>query len=170
MPAIRPGFVVEVPITSFGLGRSNTGAKRLAYTTSPLYDGSYSSDATVRSTFVTPRELVGTRLNDGGYAFGLVERYYKDTPDLATVVIGGGGRPGSPFAPNLGVPGEANGHNPAAIPASGVEVTQQERSASPGAFIGNGLVSPNTTVGAIVDSTQRGLGIGSGNSFRVRIT
>lgn len=170
MPAIRPGYVVEIPATSFALGRNDTGAKKLAYTTSPLYDGSYSTDAAVRRAFLAPRELLSNQLNDGGYAFGLVDRYYQSTPDLATVEIGGGGKPGSPYAPNLGVPGEANGHNPAAIPATGVELTQAERSRSPGAFIGNGLVSPNSTVASVVDPTQRALGIGSGNSFRIRIT
>jgi len=170
MPSFRPGFVVEIPATSFDLGRNDTGAKKLAYTTSPLYDGSYSSDAAVKRAFFSPREMIGTQLNDGGYAFGLVERFYGNTPDLATVVIGGGGKPGSPYAPNLGVPGDGNGHNPAAIPDSGVELTQAERSRSAGAFIGNGLVSPNSTVHSIVDPTQRALGIGSGNSFRVRIT
>ena len=170
MPSIRPGLVVEIPATSFALGRNDTGAKRLAYTTSPLYDGSYSSDAIVRSKFLAPPELTGTELNDGGYAFGLVERFYGQAPDLATVEVGGGGKPGSPYAPNLGVPGEGNGHNPAAIPASGVALTEAERSRSQGAFIGNGLVSPNSTVASIVDPTQRSLGIGSGNSFRVRIT
>jgi hypothetical protein len=72
--------------------------------------------------------LQGTLLSDGGYAFGTVDRFYSNTPNLADVVVGGGGKPGSPFAPNLGVPGEANGHNPAAIPDSGVETTQEERS------------------------------------------
>lgn len=168
MPAIRPGQVVEVPARTFGLGSSDTANKRLAYTTSPIYNGTYSTDNVVRSTFLNPRELSGGQLNDGGYAFGLVDRYYQGTPDLATVVIGGGGKPGSPFAPNLGVPGEGNGHNVSAIPDSGTALTQGARSASQGAFIGNGLVSPNTTVGAVVDPTQRGLGIGSGNSFRVR--
>lgn len=169
MPAIRPGYVVEIPVRTFGLGSSDTGAKKKAYTTSPLYNGTLSTDAAVRATFFQPRELSGGQLNDGGYAFGLVDRYYQGTPDLATVPIGGGGLPGSPFAPNLGVPGEGNGHNPAAIPADGAELTQELRSRSQGAFIGNGLVSPHTTVAAIVDPAQRGMGIGSGNSFRVRI-
>ena len=170
MARIRPGLVVEVPARTFGLGSTDTGAKKLAYTTSPIYDGSYTTDAVVRNTFLNPRELLGTQLNDGGYAFGLVDRFYGETPNLEEVEVGGGGKPGSPFAPNLGVPGEGNGHNPASIPASGVELTNALRSRSQGAFIGNGLVSPHTAVGAITDPTQRGLGIGSGNSFRVRIS
>jgi hypothetical protein len=170
MAAIRPGYVVEIPVRTFGLGSSDTGAKKRAYTTSPIFDGTYSADTTVRAAFFQPRELRGGQINDGGYAFGLVDRYYQGTPDLATVEVGGGGKPGSPYAPNLGVPGEGNGHNPAAIPDSGVDLTNTLRSRSQGAFIGNGLVSPNTTVGAIVDPGQRGLGIGSGNSFRVRIS
>jgi hypothetical protein len=170
MPAIRPGYVVEIPARNFGLGSSDTRAKRMAYTTSPIFDGTYSSDETVRAAFFQPRELSGGQINDGGYAFGLVDRYYQGAPDLSTVEVGGGGKPGSPFAPNLGVPGEGNGHNPAAIPDTGVELTNNLRSRSQGAFIGNGLVSPNSTVGAIVDPAQKGLGIGSGNSFRVRIS
>ena len=170
MPTIRPGFVVEVPVRTFGLGSSSSAAKRLAYTTSPIFNGTLSSDNAVRQTFFQPRELVNGQLNDGGYAYGLVDRYYQQTPDLNTVVVGGGGKPGSPYAPNLGVPGEGNGHNPAAIPDDGAQLTNDLRSRSQGAFIGNGLVSPNTTVAAIIDPSQRGLGVGSGNSFRVRIS
>jgi hypothetical protein len=170
MPAIRPGFVVQVPATSFGLGSSDSSSKKRAFTTSPIYDGSYTTDEVVRNSFLRPRELQGTLLSDGGYAFGTVDRFYSNTPNLADVVVGGGGKPGSPFAPNLGVPGEANGHNPAAIPDSGVETTQEERSRSNGAFVGNGLVSPSSTRASVVDPNQRSLGVGSGNSFRIRIT
>jgi hypothetical protein len=170
MPVVRNGYVVEVPAKSFALGASDVGNKKLCYTGSPLYDGTYSSDQQVRNAYFKPRELQGGQLNDGGANFGLVDRYYQGAPDLFSVRIGGAGLPGSPFAPSLGIPGEANGHNPAAIPASGVEATAAARSRSQGAFIGNGLVSPNSTVAAIVaDPLSKGLGVGSGNSFVVRI-
>lgn len=167
MPAVRPGLVVEVPATAFDLGKSDTSSAKGLYPTSPLFDGSYSSDNAVRTAFLRPVELMGTQLNDGGYAYGLVERFYKDTPNLAEVVLGGAGLPGSPYAPNIGTP--SDGQNPASIPTSGITATENLRSRSNGAFIGNGLVSPNTTVAAVVDPTTRGLGIGSGNSFKVRI-
>ncbi len=169
MAKIKPGLVVEVPATSFMLGRSDTGAKKLGYTTSPLYDGSYSSDETVRARYFSPPELNGTEMNDGGYAFGIVDRAYSDAPNLAEVEIGGGGKPGSPFAPNLGVPGEANGHNPAAIPDSGAQLTEALRSRSAGAFVGNGLVSPHSTSPTVASKEGKALGIGSANSFRIRI-
>jgi hypothetical protein len=171
MPQIRNGYVVEVPQRGqIALGSSDSGNKKLVYTTSPLYDGTYSTDQQVRNAYFKPRELQGGQINDGGANFGLVDRYYQGSPDLATVIVGGNGKAGNSFAPNIGVPGEANGHNPAAIPASGVEATAAARSRSQGAFIGNGLVSPNSTVAAIVaDPLSKGLGVGSGNSFVVRI-
>lgn len=169
MSAIKAGNVVEVRATSFGLGSSGTANKKRAYTTSPLYDGSYSLDAQVKLAFLQPPELVGTTINDGGYAFGLVDRFYSGSPNLADVVVGGAGLPGSPYAPNLGVPGEGNGVNYAAIPASGVETTEAARPRGPLPFVGDGLVSPSQTRAAIVDPAQRGLGIGSGNSYRIRL-
>jgi hypothetical protein len=83
-------------------------------------------------------------MSDGGYAFGSVERYYQSSPDLSTVEVGGGGRPGSPYAPNIASPGEGNGDNAAAIPATGVAATQAQRGAG-GAWPGNGLESPSVS-------------------------
>ena len=95
MPAIRPGFMVETPATSFGLGKSDTTSRRIAFSVSPIHNGTF-KDEDVRRSFFQPAELVGGELSDGGYAFGTVKRYYQDTPNLEEVEVGGGGKPASP--------------------------------------------------------------------------
>ncbi len=176
MPTVRPGYLTQTPVTTFGLGRSDSASLRAAYPTAPQYTDY--TDAAVRTAFSRPPELTGDGidavLSDGGYAYGSVPRNYRDAPNLAEVVVGGGGKPGSPYGPNIATP--ADGHNPASIPASGVEATERARSHSPGAFVGGGadnIVSPSTTTRGIVPRTlgQNLInGVGSGNSYRIRIT
>jgi hypothetical protein len=173
MPTVRPGYLTQTPTTSFGLGRGDTASSQTAFRSSPLF-GTL-TDAVVRMSYDQPAELSGTDRNavisDGGYAYGSVPRYYRDAPDLTTTPVGGGGLPGTPYAPNIASPGAGNGVNPTAIPAEGVRATINNRgSGSP--FIGNGLTSPSTTSAAISPTrlgAPRALGVGSGNSFRVRI-
>lgn len=170
MAAVRPGYLADVPATTFGFGKSSTAQLKGAYTTSPLYT-TY-RDNEIRNAFNRPAEVTGDDgkrvMSDGGYAFGSVERDYQSSPDLADVPVGGGGLPGSPFGPNVASPGVGNGHNYAAIPDSGV-VT---RPISEGAFVGNGLVSPIQTARGIAprllgQALQNG--VGSGNTFKIRV-
>lgn len=168
MPAIRPGFLVETPVTTFGLGRSDSTAARLIYSSSPFYNGT-TRDEDIRKSFFQPAELSSDgKLNDGGYAFGTTDRYYQQTPNLNEVPVGGGGLPGSPYGPNIATP--TRGHDPSSIPASGVEAAQRLASRSAGAWVGNSLKSPHESTLSIIDPTQRRLGVGSGNSFVVRIS
>jgi hypothetical protein len=84
-------------------------------------------------------------------------RDYGDAPNLAEVQVGGGGLPGSPYAPNIAVP--AVGQNPADIPEAGVEVTQAARGGgSP--FNGDGLASPSDTKANISRQTIGSLSLG----------
>lgn len=173
MPTVRPGYITQTPTTRFGLGQADTAAAQSAFRTAPIY-GSL-TDAVVRLSYDQPAELSGTDrnavLSDGGYAYGSVPRYYRDAPDLTTTVVGGGGLPGTPWAPNIASPGDGNGVNPAAIPTEGVSATLRSRGGgSP--FVGNGLASPSTTSPSIAPTrlgAPRTLGVGSGNSFRIRI-
>jgi len=143
MPTTRQ-LTVAVPATTFENGRSDSASLRTSFASSPVYDGSYSTDEQVRHAFEAPEELRDGVLYDGGYAFNSVNRYYQDAPDLSTVELGGGGLPGSPYAPNIVSPGEGHGDDASAIPATGVAATEANRGAG-GAWAGNGLTSPNTT-------------------------
>jgi hypothetical protein len=163
MPRVRPGYLTEVPATNFGLGSSDSQASKLVFSVSPIYNGEL-SDAKVRETFFAPAELEGTEINDGGYAFGLVDIKYTGTPNFDEVVVGGEGKPATPFAPNIASPEEP--FNPRTIPAEGREATIRVRSRSRGAFIGNGLVSPHTTrTTTPAPGETLGPGNGSGNTF-----
>ena len=160
----------DTPVHSFGAGRADSASLRLAFPLSPLFTDY--RDQQIRETFDRPPEVLGAdgqrQLNDGGYAYGIADRDYQQSPDLATVPVGGGGLPGSPFGPNIA----AFSHNPADIPASGVEATERVRSRSNGAFIGNSLISPIQTARGIAPrrlGTNLANGVGSGNSFIVRI-
>ncbi len=140
------GQVVQVPARTFGRGSGDTVALKLAFPTSPLNDGTYSTDEQVVQKFLNPPELQNGQLSDGGYAFGTVNRYYQDAPDLATVQVGGGGLPGTPWAPNIASPSAVD--NPQSIPDSGVEATNRLRGDGT-AFQGNGLTSPSVTTAQI---------------------
>ena len=139
MPTHRQ-LTVEVPATSRGNGRSDTKTLQKAFPGSPIYKGEL-TDKIVREEGQTL--LVDGVVNDGGHTFGEFDRDYSDAPDLEKdVVTGGGGLPGSPYAPNIASPGE--GLNPSDIPDVGAEATQAAKgSGSP--FPGNSLESPNKT-------------------------
>lgn len=170
MPAIRPGYLAETPITEFGPGKASSHALRALYPTHPLFNEI--NDQAVRSSFFTPPETTGERgkrvMSDGGYMFGQVDLDYQNTPNFADVVVGGGGLPASPYGPNIASP--TDGHNPASIPAEGVTATDEVRSRSGGAFVGNGLVSPHRTrFIAGPPGEDSPLGNGSGKTFVVRV-
>ena len=84
MPLVRPGYLSEVPVTTFGFGRSDTVPIQRAFVSSPFFDDF--NDANVRLSFTNPRELAGDGftaiLSDGGYMFGSVPRYYPNAPNL----------------------------------------------------------------------------------------
>ena len=49
--------------------------------------------------------VLAGEVNDGGHTFGKFNRNYIDAPNIADVEWGGGGLPGSPYAPNPVSPG-----------------------------------------------------------------
>lgn len=170
MPTVRPGYLADTPATNYGFGKSSSIHMKEAYGTSPLYT-TY-RDNEIRNTFNRPPEVTGPDgkrvLSDGGWAFGTVERDYQSAPSMSEVPTGGGGLPASPWGPNPNAPGAGNGHNYAAIPAS----TIGERPASEGAFIGTGRISPQATSRAIAPRLLGQVlqnGVGSGNSFKIRV-
>jgi len=139
MPTHRQ-IKVESPVRTYGLGQSDTAALKILYSGSPVNDGSL-SDVIVEEQFQDLNQA--PVISDGGHTFGTVNRDYQDSPNLADVVVGGAGLPGSPYGPNIAV-APTDPHNPAGIPAAGVEATESSRG-SGGAFIGNNLESPSRT-------------------------
>lgn len=131
---------VEPPVRTFNMGSSDTGDLKILYSGSPVNDGTL-SDAITETIFEVMNQA--PILNDGGHTFGTVERDYQGSPNLEEVVVGGGGLPGSPYAPNIAV-APTEPHNPRNIPAAGAEITQK-RQGGGGAFLGDGLLSPNRT-------------------------
>ncbi len=112
-------WTVTVPTTEQTNGSSGTSIHQKAFPSSPIHSGELTAE-TVKAKFI---ELVqGDSINDGGHTFGEMSRDYTEAPNLDEVVVGGGGLPGSPYAPNIASP--ADGVNPTSIPESGVEVTQ----------------------------------------------
>lgn len=144
MPTHRQ-LVVEVPSTTRANGSSDTEALKTAYPGSPLYNNvggepSYLTDASVQEFF--EGEVIDGEVDDSGHTFGTFNRDYVDAPNLEEVVTGGGGLPGSPYAPNVASPPE--GQNPADIPAEGAAVTEAARGGG-GPFQGSTLTSPHET-------------------------
>lgn len=117
------------PNQTFGLGTSDTSTLALAYPKSPLAQLGADADD------VFAGEFLKRVLGDGGYPpeydtvffpDGIV-RDYGNAPNLDEVVVGGGGLPGSPYAPNVASP--AVGADPASVPAIGVEITNRLKGA-----------------------------------------
>lgn len=135
---------VNPPTRTFGLGSSSTADLSIVYSGSPVNDGTL-TDASVQTIFETAN--LAPVISDGGHTFGTVNRWYQDAPSLPDVEVGGGGKPGSPYGPNIAV-APTDPQNPAGIPAAGVAATDHARGGG-GAFVGNGLESPSTTASRI---------------------
>lgn len=166
MPAVRPGFLSTTPTKTFGLGSSDSASLRLAFPKSPIFNEL--NDQAIRDSFDLPPELQNGQINDGGYAWGLVDRNYQQTPKFDNVPVGGGGLPASPYGPNIASPDPSDPSNPLTIPASGVEATELARSKSNGAYQGNNLTPPSKTTAGIAPrrlGQYLPLGVGSGNTF-----
>lgn len=138
-------ITVEAVSTEGALGSSDTSTLQAMFPASPIYVG----DLTAASVLAMGNDLlISDVVNDGGHTFGIFHRDYVSSPNLADVATGGGGLPGSPYAPAPGSPGPGS-MNPADIPPppsdfpgpSGTEYG-----------VGDGLQSPN--VGAQAVSAQ----------------
>lgn len=148
MPARRQ-IMVEPPADRMtgGSGKSNLAVLQAAFPGSPVYSGDLTDDV-AKDQYMNI--VTDATVNDGGHTFGTVDLNYTGAPNLADVEVGGGGLPGSPYAPNIASP--PTGQNPADIPASGVDATNLARG-SGGAFPGDGLANPQDTSAVI--SNQR---------------
>lgn len=151
MPAARRQIMVNPPADRMtgGSGKSDLAVLQAAFPGSPVYSGEITDD-TVTDTYMDI--VTNAVVNDGGHTFGTVDLNYTGAPNLEDVVVGGGGLPGSPYAPNIASP--PSGQNPADIPATGVEATERARG-SGGAFTaveGTGTApaaSPSSTAAVI---------------------
>lgn len=147
--------LVQVPTTTRGDGSCDTANLQKIFPGSPIHSGELTDD-TVRK--LGQEKLADGVVNDGGHTFGEFNRDYPDAPNLEDVVTGGGGLPGSPFAPNIAAP--PAGMNPHDIPAEGAEATvSAQGSGSP--FQGDGLASPSKTTKKIASQKLGSLMLGS---------
>jgi hypothetical protein len=147
--AARRQIMVQPPADRMtgGSGKSDIAVLQKAFPGSPVYAGSLTDE------YATDQYMdivTNAEVNDGGHTFGTVDLNYSQAPDLNDVEVGGAGKPGSPYAPNIASPPE--GQNPADIPESGVEATERARG-SGGAFSGDGLANPKDT--SLVISEQK---------------
>jgi len=142
MPDTRAGLLTETTPTLYGLGTTESSALQACFPLDPKFNDL--NDAAVQRSYQEPAELVDGVVNDGGYMFGNAPVDYRDSPDLRDVVVGGGGLPGSPYGPNVATPRE--GHNPATVPAEGVEASDKIRSRSSGYGVGVNTTSPSQTI------------------------
>lgn len=150
MPTHRQ-LIVQVPPTARGMGRADTANLQKTFPASPISNGELTDEKVIEDG---KKQLIDGKVNDGGHTFGEFDRDYPDAPNLNDVEVGGGGLPGSPFAPNIASPAE--GMNPASIPDIGVEATENAKgSGSP--FPGDGLQSPKTSTASVSRQT---IGIG----------
>lgn len=134
-PVARGGSA-SVGLGIHGLGSSNYASLRTMFPGSPAYDGTYGDVQVVagyEAIFVSP-------ISDEGHTFGTVNIDWEDSPDLSTVVTGGGGLPATPYGPNPASPGPGmNYRNIPVVPADRINP------GSGGYGIGDGLTSPSET-------------------------
>jgi len=163
-------FKVDVPSTTRGNGSSDTESLQTAHPGSPIYRNEINDallEEQANSVLIGPLDASdpidsgrGTDVQAIAY-WDLPTNYGRDyelAPNLDEVVVGGGGLPGSPYAPNIAVPAE--GQNPADIPAEGVGVTQAAQGGG-GPFGGDGLASPSDTRENVGRQTIGSLGLGT---------
>lgn len=156
MPTHKQLMVNGVPSSLFGSGRSDKPNLQRTFPASPIYRNELSDDFLISQW----RDLVQVGpINDGGHTFGLQDMNYSDAPNFDDVKVGGGGLPGSPFAPNIASPADG-ADSPTSIPESGVEATETVRGGG-AAFIGDGLASPSNTSKVVSSQTLGRLALGT---------
>jgi hypothetical protein len=155
-------IMVEPPADKMtgGLGKSDITVLQKSFPGSPVYrSADRLTDQVATEQYMNI--VTNATVNDGGHTFGTVDLNYTGAPNLADVVVGGGGLPGSAYAPNIASPAE--GQNPADIPESGVEATARvQGSGAP--FSGDGLANPRDTSRVISGQTIGGLRLGKSSS------
>jgi hypothetical protein len=137
MPTAHLPVVDVENVTTFGKGTSDTVTTQRVFGASPIHSGELTNEV-VREQFQAL--VIDGEVDDSGRKFGVVNRDYVDAPNLEEVETGGGGLPGTPYAPNIASPGA--GVNPADIPEVGAEATERLRGGGT-SFLGDGLQSPH---------------------------
>jgi hypothetical protein len=90
----------EPAVTSRALGKSDTATIKAMFPASPINSGEYDAEAVAE---LGAQELQSSTVNDGGYAFGTVDRDYTLAPAIEM------------FVPDPGSPGPGSS-NPLDIP------------------------------------------------------
>ncbi len=110
-------LIIEVPSTTEDLGQQSTETTVACFPASPIHNGELTDDE--RKALFQELVLDGL-VNDGGHTFGETNRDFSGAPNYGDVETGGGGLPGSAWAPNPVSPGPGS-LNPAdqADPPSG---------------------------------------------------
>lgn len=140
MPTHKQDTVKSSKVTTRGLGSADSVNLPKAFPSSPIHNG----ELTPELITAEGQDMVDGVIDDGGHTFGAFDLDYSDAPSFDDVEVGGGGLPGSPFAPNIASPGVEGSVNPADIPADGVEITEAARGAGD-PWPGDSLVSPSKT-------------------------
>jgi hypothetical protein len=156
MPSHKQLMVNGVPSSLFGSGRSDKPNLQRTFPSSPIYRGEL-SDSILLAQY---RDLVQIGpINDGGHTFGTQDMNYSKSPNLDEVRVGGGGLPGSPFAPNIASPADG-ADSPQSIPETGVEATETAQGGG-AAFVGDGIPSPSNASRVVSSQTLGSLTLGS---------
>lgn len=120
-PIVTP----PIPGQTFDLGKSDAATLALAYPKSPLNQLGSDADQVFANTFL--ERVLGENNAEPEFDKVLfpdgVDQNYGSAPNLDEVVVGGGGKPGSPYAPNIAAP--EVGVDPSSVPAIGVEITNR---------------------------------------------
>jgi hypothetical protein len=140
-------ITVEAVSTERANGSSDTATMQALFPASPIHAGEL-TDSVVHDQ--GNDLLIDNGVNDGGHTFGTFDRDFADAPNLEDVKTGGGGLPGSPYAPAPGSPG------PGSMLATDIPEPPAEWPADPGTEYGSGeggLVSPSSTSKIVAKQT-----------------
>ena len=137
----QPQIIVKPnPSSNKQLGSRKENNIKSAFSSSPIFLQEI-SDEERRESF---NELVVDGLVLNGHGVNSFSRDYKDAPDLNNVETGGGGKPASPYMPNLASPGPGS-INPADQPVYNGDIPDpQTKQTAFGTGLG-GTVNPAET-------------------------
>tara|TARA_A100001515_G_C4558338_1_gene205746 strand:- start:286 stop:783 length:498 start_codon:yes stop_codon:yes gene_type:complete len=159
MPVQRQTIVQPAAAPTKSKGARKDINIRSSFPESPIFKGELTDEE--RKKVFDELALNGTVNN--GHGLNSFNRDYEDAPDLSEVETGGGGKPSSPFTPNLTSPGPGS-LNPADQPIYNGELPNPEFNSEFGVGMG-GLVSPSETSVEIAKQGTLGTYI-SGRSYQ----
>ena len=157
----QPQKIVKAdPASNKPLGSRNNVNIKSAFPSSPIYLEEL-TDEERKESF---KNLVLDGLVLNGNGINSFDRDYSNAPNLEDVEIGGGGKPSSPYTPNLTSPGPGS-VNAADQPVyNGVIPDASEKQSAFGSGLG-GTVSPSETSSQMKDIASLGEYI-SGKSYQ----